>query len=70
MPLMDGRAFCRRVRDTPEWAQIPFIILSAYIEADGSHESLDAPADLFFSKQDSFSCLLSVIKGLISKKRG
>lgn len=69
MPLMDGRALCSRVRAAPEWAEIPFVILSAYIETDGSHDQLDAPADLYFSKQDSFSCLFPKIEGLIARKK-
>jgi len=71
MPLMDGRALCKRVRAEPDLAAIPFVILSAYLEADGSNclpDGLDIPADCCFSKQKSFSSLLPQLKGLIEHR--
>src|SRR5262245_52166983 len=66
MPLMDGRTFCKRVRAETELATIPFIILSAYIESDGSNTLSDTPADYCFSKQNSFSSLLPQLEKLIA----
>lgn len=67
MPLMDGRMLCKRVRAETELAAIPFIILSAYIESDGSNTLSDTPADCCFSKQDSFISLLPRLETLIAK---
>ena len=69
MPLMDGRTFCKRVRAEIELAAIPFIILSAYIESDGSNTLSDTPADYCFSKQNSFSTLLPQLEKLIERRR-
>ncbi len=66
MPLMDGRIFCRRVREEEEWARIPFVILSAYIESDGSNTLSDTPADYCFSKQSSFAALLPELENIIA----
>ncbi|MEO6725921.1 MAG: response regulator [Blastocatellia bacterium] len=65
MPLMDGRTFCKRVRAELDLATIPFVILSAYIESDGSNTLSDTPADYCFSKQNSFSSLLPQLESLI-----
>lgn len=65
MPVMDGRMFCKRVRADAELAAIPFVILSAYIETDGSNTLSDTPADYCFSKQSSFISLLPQLENLI-----
>ncbi len=67
MPVMDGRMFCKRVRADAELAQIPFVILSAYIETDGSNTLSDTPADYCFSKQSSFISLLPQLENLIAR---
>lgn len=66
MPVMDGRLFCKRVRANLEMAAIPFIILSAFVESDGSNTLSDTPADFCFSKQSSFSSLLPQLENLIA----
>jgi CheY-like chemotaxis protein len=65
MPLMDGRALCKRVRADAEFERIPFVILSALIEEDGSALS-DLPADFFFSKQSVFSSILPQLKVILT----
>lgn len=67
MPVMDGRMFCKRVRSDAELAAIPFVILSAYIETDGSNALSDTPADYCFSKQSSFISLLPQLEILIAR---
>ncbi len=69
MPMMDGRMFCKRVRADAELAVIPFVILSAFIESDGSNTLSDTPADFCFSKQSSFSSLLPHLENLITLKQ-
>lgn len=69
MPVMDGRMFCKRVRAEADLAEIPFVILSAYIESDGSNTLSDTPADCCFSKQSSFTSLLPQLESLIAKAR-
>ena len=66
MPVMDGRMICKRVRAEARLAVIPFVILSAFIESDGSNTLSDTPADCCFSKQNSFSSFLPQLKNLIA----
>jgi CheY-like chemotaxis protein len=71
MPLMDGQALYERVRGEPDLAAIPFVILSAYIEADGSDSPPESPeirADYCFSKQSPFSSLLPRLEMLIEQR--
>jgi CheY-like chemotaxis protein len=71
MPLMDGQTLYKRVRGEPDLAAIPFVILSAYIEADGSNsppEGLEIRADCCFSKQSPFSSLLPRLEILIEQR--
>ncbi len=70
MPLMDGRLFCKRVRAEAELAEIPFVILSAYIESDGSNVLSDTPADYCFSKQSSFISLLPKLETILGAGNG
>lgn len=69
MPLLDGLTFCRQVRSETGLAEIPFIILSAYIESDGSNNPPDTLADQCFSKQGSISTLLPQLESLIVAAR-
>jgi CheY-like chemotaxis protein len=71
MPLMDGRALLKRVRAEAGLAEIPFVILSAFVESEesgGPGVLSDLPADYCFSKQDPFSSLIPQLEVLIARK--
>jgi two-component system chemotaxis response regulator CheY len=67
MPLMDGRALCKRVRADAEFSSTPFVILSAAFEEDGA--LADTPADYCFSKQSGFTGILPQLLALLSRQR-
>lgn len=50
MPIMDGIAFLRAVRQNPDWADIPFVVMSAYSSAEDRHNALSNGADDFLVK--------------------
>ncbi len=50
MPGMDGFEVCRRIRATPEIAEVPIIILTALDDYESRLTGLNAGADDFFSK--------------------
>lgn len=68
MPLLDGRALCERLRAAQDFAQIPFVILSAYVESSGPHILPDVPADFCYSKQSPFSALLPQLERLLASR--
>ncbi len=65
MPMMDGGTLCRRIRAIPEYNVIPFVILSAEVETDGSILT-NIPADLCLSKQSPLAEILSQLRDLIA----
>lgn len=74
MPFMDGRALCQRIRGEPGLAKIPFVILSAYIEADDQFSPPpESPAEICvdwcFSKQRPFSSLLPQLEILVGSRQ-
>lgn len=50
MPDMDGFETLQHVRDTPEWADLPFVIMSAHSSPDDRRNALNYGADDFLVK--------------------
>ena len=50
MPAMDGFEVCRRIRATPQLAEVPIILLTALDDRDSLLRGLEAGADDFLSK--------------------
>ena len=69
MSGMDGRTLCKHTRGDSGLRNIPFIILSAFVDPDGSGVLPDLPADRCLSKQVSNSQLLQLIKELLDGSR-
>src|SRR6476646_6448835 len=50
MPGMDGYEVCRRIRSTPELAEVPIILLTALDDRASLLRGIEAGADDFLSK--------------------
>ena len=50
MPAMDGFEVCRRIRATPQLAEVPIILLTALDDRDSLLRGLESGADDFLSK--------------------
>lgn len=50
MPYMDGLTFLQHVRGNPDWAHIPFIMISAINDYAHRQECINAGVDAFLSK--------------------
>jgi CheY-like chemotaxis protein len=61
LPDIDGLALVRQLKENPEIASIPVIVLSASPEADAREISLAAGADDFLEKPVRLNKLQSVI---------
>lgn len=61
MPEVDGVALIRRLRETPNWADIPVVMISAYSEPEIQENALEAGAAAFMSKPFSASELRSTV---------
>jgi CheY-like chemotaxis protein len=61
MPDMDGFGLLRYVRNTPEWAEIPFVIMSAHSSPDDRRNALNQGADEFLVKPFSLEDFQKVL---------
>ena len=50
MPDMDGIEFLQHLRSTPEWADMPYVIMSAHSSPEDRRRALSAGADDFLVK--------------------
>lgn len=62
MPDLDGFGLLRYVRETPEWAGIPFVIMSAHSSPDDRRRALEEGADEFLVKPFSLEDFQRVLQ--------
>ena len=65
MPVMDGIAFCARVRDNKSTSHIPLILLTAKITAESELEGLKTGADDYLKKPFDLEVLQVKIKKIL-----
>jgi CheY-like chemotaxis protein len=70
MSGIDGRALCKHARGILGLSDIPFIILSAFIDPKESGNLDDLPADRCLSKQVPVSELVRLIRELLDRSNG
>lgn len=66
MPGMDGLEATRRLREMPEFGDLPIVAVSAAASGSNARNSLAAGANAFLSKPIDFSELLSQIAALLN----
>lgn len=64
LPLVDGLAATRRIRQLPDLATVPIIAVSAHDTADFHAEALAAGCDAYITKPIDYSELEDLITGL------
>lgn len=69
MPVMDGHAVLRFVRDQPETAAVPFVFLSARAEREDVREGMALGADDFLTKPFTRQELLACIGTRVNRQR-
>jgi two-component system chemotaxis sensor kinase CheA len=68
MPNVDGFALTRAIRQMPQLANVPVLILSARASADNHAAGLEAGADGYIVKQDfGEAALLSAVEQLLGR---
>jgi signal transduction histidine kinase len=65
MPRVDGYEFCRRVKQHPETAAIPFVLLTAQAQLNLKIEGLNVGADDYLVKPFNSEELLARIRSLL-----
>ncbi len=66
MPHMDGVTLCKIIREDPETAALPVIMLSGKTQQEAIVEGLAAGANQYLCKPVSFDELLESIKAVLS----
>jgi signal transduction histidine kinase len=66
MPVMDGLQAIRTLRDTPGWAQIPIIAMSASSYESDRQKALEAGADAFLPKPLDVDQLFETLARLLA----
>lgn len=65
MPRLSGLEVCRRLRQTPECAQMRIVMLTAAGQAEDRARGLSAGADEYLTKPFSPLALLTLVRSLV-----
>ncbi len=68
MPGMDGFEVCRRIKEDPELAHIPVVMVTALTDTEDKVRGLDAGADDFLSKPINDIALMARVRSLVRLK--
>lgn len=67
MPKMDGFAFCREIRNTDKYQNIPLLIVSTESEAEDKMKGFKAGANLYLVKPVKMEVLVENVKFLLNQ---
>ena len=70
LPVLDGWAATRKLKDSPETKAIPVIALTAHAMAGDRERALEAGCDDYDTKPVEFSRLLEKIEAQLAKEAG
>ena len=66
LPIIDGLAATRQIRNQPELNQVPIVAVSAHDTADFHSEALDAGCDAYVTKPINYTELEHLVTRLIA----
>ena len=67
MPRMDGITLCKILRNQPETASLPIIMLSGKVQAEAEREGLNAGANLYLHKPTPRKILSKQVSSLLKE---
>ncbi len=68
LPLIDGLAATREIRNLPELSKVPIIVVSAHDTAEFHNEALAAGCDAYITKPIDFAELETLISRILSSE--
>jgi len=66
MPEMDGIEFCKQVKADPDWAAVPFVVMSSHSERSLVRGMIDHGATTYIVKPFNLDQLVITIENLLS----
>ena len=69
LPIIDGLAATRQIRNLPELNTVPIVAVSAHDTADFHSEALDAGCDAYVTKPINYTELEHLVTRLIAETR-
>lgn len=69
LPDMSGLEFCQQLREIPEFADLPIIMLSARAQVPDKIKGLEAGADEYVTKPADTEEIMARVKALLSRRR-
>jgi len=70
MPVLDGFATVRQIRQNPAMAALPVLAVTAYAMRGDREKVMEAGFDGYLSKPINFEALMQEMKRLLEKQRG
>jgi len=67
LPIIDGLAATRQIRQLPELNSVPIVAVSAHDTADFHSEALDAGCDAYVTKPINYTELEDLVNRLIAE---
>jgi PAS domain S-box-containing protein len=68
MPGLSGQDTCRRIKQTPDWRDIPLVMLTARDDRDTMIEGINAGADDYIAKSADFDVLKARVRAQLRRK--
>jgi DNA-binding response OmpR family regulator len=68
MPGLSGQETCQRIKQAPEWRDIPLVILTARDDRDAMIEAINAGADDYIAKSADFDVLKARLRAQLRRK--
>ena len=69
MPEMDGFELCRRLKQSPEWAKIPFIFLTSHKSIEDKIRGLELGVEDYLTKPIYIKEIITRVKILLQRKQ-
>jgi CheY-like chemotaxis protein len=69
MPEMDGFALCQKLKETPDWATIPFIFLTNQKDVEDKVRGLELGVEDYLTKPIYIKEIITRVKILLQKKQ-
>jgi PAS domain S-box-containing protein len=69
MPGLSGKETCSRIKNVPDWREIPLMMITALEEGDAMIEGINAGADDYIKKSSDFEVLKARLRAQIRRKQ-